>query len=57
MAVPPVPFLRVTDAPTVSAECREEVFQFKISRNSNINANVPLGTLLSTGAQLAITLA
>eukprot|EP00197_Chlamydomonas_leiostraca_P010927 CAMPEP_0202884756 /NCGR_PEP_ID=MMETSP1391-20130828/41312_1 /ASSEMBLY_ACC=CAM_ASM_000867 /TAXON_ID=1034604 /ORGANISM="Chlamydomonas leiostraca, Strain SAG 11-49" /LENGTH=982 /DNA_ID=CAMNT_0049567983 /DNA_START=167 /DNA_END=3115 /DNA_ORIENTATION=+ len=30
------------DLPVISDECREEVFQYKISRNSNINKNVPL---------------
>lgn len=33
----------VADAPEVSDECREEAYQFKISRNSNINRNIPLG--------------
>ncbi|GFR44890.1 hypothetical protein Agub_g6234 [Astrephomene gubernaculifera] len=30
------------DAPDISDECREEVFAYKVQRNSNINANVPL---------------
>ncbi|GIL97843.1 hypothetical protein Vretimale_3387, partial [Volvox reticuliferus] len=30
------------DVPEISDECREEVYAFKIQRNSNINANVPL---------------
>ncbi len=31
------------DIPVISDECREEVYQFKISRNANINKNIPLG--------------
>ena len=38
-----VPPLSSADAPEVSDECREEVYQFKISRNANINRNIPLG--------------
>lgn len=30
-------------APVISDACREEAYQFKISRNANINLNVPLG--------------
>ncbi|EFJ50582.1 hypothetical protein VOLCADRAFT_103797 [Volvox carteri f. nagariensis] len=30
------------DVPEISDECREEVYAFKVHRNSNINANVPL---------------
>lgn len=37
--------LLITDVPTISDECRDEVFAFKVQRNSNINANVPLGKL------------
>ena len=29
----------------MSDDCREEVFKFKITRNSNINYNIPLGAL------------
>jgi hypothetical protein len=31
------------DLPEISDECREEVYQYKILRNTNINRNVPLG--------------
>lgn len=31
------------DTGTITDACREEVYQFKIQRNSNINLNVPLG--------------
>ncbi len=37
--------------PSVSEQCREEVFQFKIQRSSNINANVPLGELPGIDAE------
>ncbi|KAG2452551.1 hypothetical protein HYH02_002788 [Chlamydomonas schloesseri] len=30
------------DVPDISDDCREEVFAYKVQRNSNINANVPL---------------
>mmetsp|Transcript_34914 Transcript_34914/g.77608 ORF Transcript_34914/g.77608 Transcript_34914/m.77608 type:complete len:994 (-) Transcript_34914:752-3733(-) len=30
------------DIPDISDDCREEVYQFKISRNTNINRNIPL---------------
>ena len=36
--------------PDISDECREEVFAYKVQRNSNINANVPLGECLPTAA-------
>lgn len=28
---------------SVSDACREEVYQYKIARNANINMNIPLG--------------
>lgn len=28
----------------MSDSCREEVYQYKIARNANINKNIPLGT-------------
>lgn len=31
------------DVPEISDDCREEVYSFKITRNSNINGNIPLG--------------
>lgn len=31
------------DVPSISDDCREEVYQYKISRNANINKNIPLG--------------
>ena len=42
--LPPPPACPVAeDAPEVSDPCREDVFQYKILRDSNINRNVPLG--------------
>jgi hypothetical protein len=35
----------------VSDACREEVYQFKIQRNTNINLNVPLGGISHSQAQ------
>lgn len=29
----------------ISADCREDVFNFKIERSTNINKNIPLGEL------------
>lgn len=37
------------EVPDISDDCREEVFQFKIRRNTNINYNVPLGEHLGLG--------
>lgn len=31
------------EVPEISDDCREEVYQYKISRNKNINKNIPLG--------------
>ncbi len=39
----PLPLASAAGTETVTDACREEVYQFKISRNSNINLNVPLG--------------
>eukprot|EP00955_Chlamydomonas_euryale_P098262 365130-Chlamydomonas_euryale.AAC.13 len=30
-------------APVISDECREDVYKYKISRDANINKNIPLG--------------
>ena len=39
----PFNFWAADDVPDISDACREEVYQYKISRNANINANIPLG--------------
>jgi hypothetical protein len=31
--------------PGISDACREEVYQYKIARNTNINMNLPLGAV------------
>ncbi len=31
------------DVPVISDACREEIYQYKINRNANINKNVKLG--------------
>lgn len=40
--------LRIAAAGTVSDACREEVYQFYVQRNTNINKNVPLGECKKT---------
>ncbi len=44
------------DAPNISDECREEVYQYKIQRNTNINANVPLGARVGGTALVHVLL-
>ncbi|GAX78146.1 hypothetical protein CEUSTIGMA_g5588.t1 [Chlamydomonas eustigma] len=39
------------EAPTISDACREETYQFKINRNSNINANIPLAKACKVDAE------
>ena len=39
----PLPVGALPAAVSVTDACREEVYQFKIQRNTNINLNVPLG--------------
>ncbi len=34
-----------TETPDITDDCREEVYSFNISRNANINRNIPLGEL------------
>lgn len=41
------------DSGAVSDACREEVYQYKITRNTNINLNVPLGMCCTTGGSSA----
>lgn len=40
-----------TDSVSVSDECRETVYQFKIRRDSNINANIPLAKACKVDAE------
>ncbi|EFJ50973.1 hypothetical protein VOLCADRAFT_103617 [Volvox carteri f. nagariensis] len=39
------------DPPSVSDACREEVYQYKISRNTNINKNIPLAKACKVDAE------
>jgi Golgi apparatus protein 1 len=39
-------------APSVADACREAVYQFKISRNANINHNVPLAKACKDDAEM-----
>ncbi|GIL70396.1 hypothetical protein Vretimale_3583 [Volvox reticuliferus] len=40
-----------TDPPSISDACREEVYQYKISRNTNINRNIPLAKACKVDAE------
>lgn len=46
LAPPLPPWCPDEDAPEISDDCQEEVYQYKITRNSNINRNVPLGACM-----------